>query len=52
MAGPFLKPNADSALPHDSERAPANRVGLSDEAPPWTLGTGALLRNLAARGLI
>ena len=52
MAGPFLKLDADLALPHDSGRALVNRVGLSDEAPPWTLGTGALLRNLAARGSI
>jgi fumarylacetoacetate (FAA) hydrolase family protein len=30
----------------------ANRVGLSDEAPEWTLGTRALMANLADRGLI
>ena len=24
----------------------------STKAPPWTLGTGALMRNLAQRGLI
>jgi fumarylacetoacetate (FAA) hydrolase family protein len=29
-----------------------NRVTTSDHAPPWTFGAGALLRNLAARGLI
>jgi len=29
-----------------------NRVGLSTEIPPWTFGTGALMRNLAARGLL
>jgi len=29
-----------------------NRVTTSDKATPWTFGTGALMRNLAARGLI
>jgi len=29
-----------------------NRVTTSDKAPPWTFGTGALMRNLAARGLL
>jgi fumarylacetoacetate (FAA) hydrolase family protein len=29
-----------------------NRVGHSDRIPPWTFGTGALMRNLAARGLL
>ena len=29
-----------------------NRVTLSDKAVPWTFGTGALMRNLAARKLI
>lgn len=29
-----------------------NRVGLSDRIAPWTFGTGALMRNLAKRGLI
>ena len=29
-----------------------NRVKTSDEAPPWTFGTAALMRNLARRGLI
>ena len=29
-----------------------NRVGLSTEIAPWTFGTGALMRNLAARGLL
>ena len=29
-----------------------NRVTTSDKAAPWTFGTGALMRNLAARGLI
>lgn len=29
-----------------------NRVTLSTEAPPWTFGTGALIRNLAGRGLL
>lgn len=29
-----------------------NRVGRSDVIAPWTFGTGALMRNLAARGLI
>ena len=28
-----------------------NTVRLSTECPPWTFGTGALMRNLAARGL-
>ncbi len=29
-----------------------NRVTTSDLAPPWTFGIGALMRNLAARGLL
>ena len=29
-----------------------NRVTTSDRAPPWTFGVGALMRNLAARGLL
>jgi fumarylacetoacetate (FAA) hydrolase family protein len=29
-----------------------NRVTTSDAAPPWTFGVGALMRNLAARGLL
>lgn len=29
-----------------------NEVTTSDRAPPWTFGTGALMRNLAARGLL
>ncbi len=29
-----------------------NTVGLATEAPEWTFGTGALMRNLAARGLL
>jgi fumarylacetoacetate (FAA) hydrolase family protein len=29
-----------------------NRVGTSDAIPPWTFGTGALMRNLRARGLL
>lgn len=29
-----------------------NRVGLSDKIAPWTFGAGALMRNLAKRGLI
>jgi fumarylacetoacetate (FAA) hydrolase family protein len=29
-----------------------NVVRLATEAPPWTFGTAALMRNLAARGLI
>ncbi|MBN9075947.1 MAG: fumarylacetoacetate hydrolase [Rhizobiales bacterium 65-79] len=29
-----------------------NVVRLSTECPPWTFGAGALMRNLAARGLI
>ncbi len=29
-----------------------NRVDLSTEIEPWTFGTGALMRNLAARGLL
>jgi fumarylacetoacetate (FAA) hydrolase family protein len=29
-----------------------NRVTTSDKAPPWTFGAGALMRNLAKRGLI
>jgi len=30
----------------------ANRMTLSTEAPPWTFGTGALMKNLAKRGLL
>lgn len=30
----------------------ANRVTTSDRAEPWTFGAGALMRNLAARGLL
>jgi len=30
----------------------ANRMTLSTEAPPWTFGAGALMRNLARRGLL
>jgi fumarylacetoacetate (FAA) hydrolase family protein len=30
----------------------ANPVGLATEAPEWTFGTAALMRNLAARGLL
>jgi fumarylacetoacetate (FAA) hydrolase family protein len=29
-----------------------NVMALSTEAPPWTMGAGALMRNLARRGLI
>ncbi len=29
-----------------------NRVGLSDRIPPWSFGLGALMENLAARGLL
>jgi fumarylacetoacetate (FAA) hydrolase family protein len=29
-----------------------NRVTTSDQAPPWIFGIGALMRNLAARGLL
>jgi fumarylacetoacetate (FAA) hydrolase family protein len=29
-----------------------NRVNRADEAPPWTFGAGALMRNLAERGLL
>jgi fumarylacetoacetate (FAA) hydrolase family protein len=29
-----------------------NRMTLSTDAPPWTFGVGALMRNLAGRGLI
>jgi fumarylacetoacetate (FAA) hydrolase family protein len=29
-----------------------NEVGLASEAPPWTFGARALMRSLAARGLI
>jgi fumarylacetoacetate (FAA) hydrolase family protein len=30
----------------------ANTVGLATEAPEWTFGTAALMRNLAGRGLL
>lgn len=29
----------------------ANEVDSTDECPPWTFGIGALMRNLAQRGL-
>ena len=29
-----------------------NRMRLSSECEPWTFGTGALMRNLAGRGLL
>lgn len=29
-----------------------NRVATCDQAPPWTFGVGALMQNLAARGLL
>ena len=29
-----------------------NRVTHCEDAPPWTLGIAALMRNLAARGLL
>ncbi|QYF85933.1 fumarylacetoacetate hydrolase family protein [Brevundimonas sp. PAMC22021] len=29
-----------------------NVVGTCDQAPPWTMGVGELMRNLAARGLL
>jgi fumarylacetoacetate (FAA) hydrolase family protein len=29
-----------------------NRMTTSDQAPPWTFGTSALMRNLAKRGLL
>ena len=29
-----------------------NRVTTSDRAPPWTFGARALMRSLAARGLL
>jgi fumarylacetoacetate (FAA) hydrolase family protein len=29
-----------------------NKVATSDRCPPWTFGTGALMRNLAKRGLL
>ena len=29
-----------------------NRVNTCDQIPPWTFGTGALMRNLAQRGLL
>ena len=30
----------------------ANRVNTSDRIPPWTYGTGALMRDLGRRGLL
>ena len=30
----------------------ANRMTLSTQAPPWEFGTGALMKNLARRGLL
>jgi fumarylacetoacetate (FAA) hydrolase family protein len=36
----------------DKLGALVNEVGLSTEAPPWTFGARALMRSLAARGLL
>ena len=36
----------------DKLGALVNVVGLSTEAPPWTFGSRALMRSLAARGLL
>ena len=36
----------------DSPRTLVNWVGHSDKIAPWTFGVSALMRNLAARGLI
>jgi fumarylacetoacetate (FAA) hydrolase family protein len=36
----------------DALGALVNVVTTSDKAPPWTFGTGALMRNLAKRGLL
>ncbi|RTL71515.1 MAG: fumarylacetoacetate hydrolase [Hyphomicrobiales bacterium] len=36
----------------DALGALVNVVTTSDRAPPWTFGTGALMRNLAKRGLL
>jgi len=29
-----------------------NRMQRTDQCPPWTFGTGQLMRNLAKRGLL
>ena len=36
----------------DTLGALVNVVTTSDKAPPWTFGAGALMRNLASRGLL
>ncbi|QGZ65587.1 fumarylacetoacetate hydrolase family protein [Paraburkholderia acidisoli] len=40
------------AIATESLGALVNRVGSCTTAPPWTFGTRALFRNLAARGLV
>jgi fumarylacetoacetate (FAA) hydrolase family protein len=30
----------------------SNTIRLATEAPPWTFGASALMRNLAARGMV
>ena len=40
------------AIASEKLGALVNWVGHSDKIPPWTFGTSALMRNLAARGLL
>jgi fumarylacetoacetate (FAA) hydrolase family protein len=46
------KPGDIVAISSDRLGTLVNRVGRSDRLPPWTFGAQALMRNLAARGLL
>lgn len=37
---------------HETLRSLVNTVRLSTDCPPWSFGAAALMRNLAARGLL
>jgi fumarylacetoacetate (FAA) hydrolase family protein len=67
FCGTMFAPTQDRGAPgagfthHDGDRVAiraerlgmlVNRVGRSDRIPPWTFGIGALMQNLAARGLL
>ena len=60
-AGPVSRdgPEEDAVPPGDRATIAEPRLGalrdvvrLSTEAPEWTFGAGALMRNLAGRGLL
>ena len=54
MAGPRLHPQVGDVVRVvlAGARHPENKLTTSDQAPPWSLGIGALMRNLASRGLL